>query len=471
MTSRRSIPWLLLVVLAALALRVALALHKGLVLDEFHSYFHATRAGLGSFLDTLLQDNHPPLSFLLIAGSANALGDGELALRLPAILAGLLELALVARLARPLGPNRAALAVALVAFSTLHLDYSSQARMYALLSLAITGLTVALIEHLGGAPGRRRWMVAWLVFGLHSHYYTVHYSLVLAAGVLLMAALDPGLRPRVRALVPAGLLALALCAPWLLWGLRVQLQHALPPGGDDVGLAALGQALGHLFYINVFLAGEARGAMLLGAGVLGLLAGAGLLAGWRSDRQRTAVLAVTGLGVPLFAMGLALFWSRAGFTWHYILPSAAPLAVLAATAVTGNLGRGLAGYALLTLLWLAGLQFTGRGSEDFPGAVARVLELHEPGDVVVSVELQPAFFPQGQPWDYYAPRLQAAPPQRLEMQGVHVVDREALDRAKRVLLVVSKLPAGVGVRRQLEEGRELVLQEEFGFGRRVLVYR
>jgi len=462
----------LLVLLLGLAMRVAFALRKGLVLDEFHSYFHATRQGLGEFFDTLLQDNHPPLAFLLIGGSANALGDGELALRLPAILAGLLELALVARLARPLGPGRAALATALVALSTLHLDCSTQARMYALLSLAVTGLTLALVEHLDGAPGRRRWMVVWVVFGLHSHYYTAHYALALGAGVLALAALDPDLRPRVRALVPAGVVAAVLCAPWFLWGFRAQLAHALSPGGDDIGLRALAEGLAHLLYLNVSFAGEARGAMLLGAAVALGLAGLGVLVGWREDRRRTWLLGVSALGVPVVAMGLAMAWSRAGFAWHYILPSCAPLAILAARGARGPVPRAAVGYVLVTLAWLCALHLTSRGTEDVPGAVARVLELAGPEDAVVSVESQPRFFPQGQSWDYYAPRLSDAPPVRLEMNGVHVIDKDALRAARRVVVLVREVgQGGQPVRRQLEEaGRELVRQEAFGFGRHVLVY-
>ena len=465
-----------LVLLFALAVRVAYAAHKGLVLDEFHSYFHATREGLDSFFQTLRLDNHPPLSFLLIGGSARILGEGELALRLPAILASLLELALVVRLARPLGRGRASLALALVGFSTLHLDMGTQARMYALLSLSVTGLTLALIEHLEGLGGRRRWMVLWALVGFHSHYYTIHYSVVLGLGIGGLALARPDLRPRIRALVPPGLAALALSLPWALWGLRVQLQSGLPPGGDDLGLTALVEGLGHLFYLNAGFAGRARGAMLAGALCVLALALLGVLRGARRDPLRTYLLALTAFGLPVAAMLGALAWGRAGFTWHYILPSCAPMAVLAAGGVTpgagGGITRAAAAYAVVTLLWLSGLHLASRGSEDFPGAVGRILELAQEGDAIVSVEFQPPFFPQGQPWDYYAPRESPAPPPRLVMveHEFDVADPAELREARRVILLVSKLPATVGVRRRLEASRRLVLEENFGFGRWVMVY-
>ena len=134
--------------------------------------------------------------------------------------------------------------------------------------------------------------------------------------------------------------------------------------------------------------------------------------------------------------------------------------------------RAAVGYVLVTLAWLCALHLTSRGTEDVPGAVARVLELAGPEDAVVSVESQPRFFPQGQSWDYYAPRLSDAPPVRLEMNGVHVIDKDALRAARRVVVLVREVgQGGQPVRRQLEEaGRELVRQEAFGFGRHVLVY-
>lgn len=464
-----TLPWILL---ASLIARGLFAVRKGLVLDEFHTRFHATQESFGAFFEQLLQDNHPPLAFLLIAGSSSVFGDGELALRLPAILCGLLEIALVARLA---GPKVAVLASSMVALSTLHFDWGTQVRMYAYLAVAVTGLTVALVEHLEGAPKRRRWMVLAVVLGFHCHYYTVHYCLGLALAVGLLALRNPEHRSRVKSLVPAGAIAVLLCLPWAWFGLREQLSHALPPGGDEIGIAMLAEALGHLFYINVQFVGEARPLMIAGAACMILLAAWAVMFEPSDPTPRGTLLVATAFGVPVLATGMAMLWSRSGFTWNYVLPSVAPMAILAArgTLAEGSLHRlrhGLAGYALVTMAVLVGLHLTSRGSEDFPGAVEYMLELHEEGDAIVSVEYQPAFFPLGMPWDYYAPRATEDPPARMEMQSIFVTDRKALDAAPRVLVLASKLNPGVGVRKWLEENRTLVSQERFGYGRLVLVY-
>ena len=46
--------------------RVGLAGSKSLVLDEFHTWFHATRTDFAAFFEALCEDNHPPLSFLVV---------------------------------------------------------------------------------------------------------------------------------------------------------------------------------------------------------------------------------------------------------------------------------------------------------------------------------------------------------------------------------------------------------------------
>ena len=57
-----------------IGLRVAFAARKGWVLDEFHTDYHAQRATLGLLLEGLVQDNHPPLSFLLVRLAGLGLG-------------------------------------------------------------------------------------------------------------------------------------------------------------------------------------------------------------------------------------------------------------------------------------------------------------------------------------------------------------------------------------------------------------
>lgn len=459
----------------ALALRVAGALRKSLVLDEFHTWFHATRPSLQAFFETLELDNHPPLGFAVVAAARVVFGASELALRTPALLFGVVELALLFLLARRLsGPRVALAATALLALSSLHVDFSSQARMYALHSLAASTTLVALLRLLEAPPSRTAQvaLALSLATAFHTHYFGGQYVIVYALALGLASALDPSLRPKLaRLLAPVGVAAL-LCAPWALTGFAEQLGHALPPGGDRHSPVELAEAFVHLFFLNVRLGGDGwREAFIAGGGALLLIAARGAWRLLRDPAQRGAgVMYVAGaFGAPLFAWLLALALPRAGFNWHYVLPSALPMALLAAAGARGLL-RYLFGGALALAALLTGLNLATPGTEDFRGAVARALELHRPGDALISVEWQPALFPQGQPYDYYAPRLVDAPPQRLPLEHFTLPDPRVLDSAQRVIVVRKSLPPGQHLAQLLEARFVRVQQESFGFDLDVSVW-
>lgn len=484
------------VLVAAIASRIALAGSKSLVLDEFHSYFHATNGPLSSFRDALRRDNHPPLSFLAIGASADAFGRSELALRLPALLSGLLEIALVARLVRRLGGSaRAAAAGALLlAVSAMHVDYGTQARMYAPFALAVTCALSGAVELVRGGERAGRGAAAAVALGLaaafHLHYFAVQYAVVLFAGGALACALDGAPRRALR-LVGPGALTVLLCAPWAWSGLRPQLGHELQPGGDDLTVAALAESYVHLFAHNVSLAGDAaRWVFVGGAGLALVLAALGALALLRSRATRPcgAVVVAAAFGAPAFSFALAQLAPRAGFTWHYVLPSAAPAAVLAAIGAFGTAGAAVRAArarsaalaaAAVTGAVLVGLHLASPATEDFRGAVAHTLERARPlapgEDVrVVAIEWQPSLFPQGQPYDYYAPRIagDAAPPRaEIHEGGFAPIDVGALLRADRVVLMRRSLPDTRTVVERLTARFGPPERRGFGYGLDVLEFR
>lgn len=464
----------------AAAVRLIAAENKSLVLDEFHTWFHATRPSLDSFFETLRLDNHPPLGFAVVAGARTVLGTSELALRTPALVFGLCELALVAILGTRLLGRRIGLAAALLlAASSLHVDFSTQARMYALHSLAATVTLVAIHALLTQERARAATVVLGLslTVAFHTHYFGAHYVAVYGGAVVALALIDRRLRPRVRRLVAPVAVASLLCVPWAVTGFRAQMSHGLNPGGDDRGVAALAEAFVHLFFHNIRLGGPQLRLAFIGAGglvlVLGLLGAIRLLR--EPGRRSLAVLLIAGAyGVPAFAWCVVQVAPRAGFTWHYVLPSAAPLALLAAAGAAGGLATALrrAAYALAVGLaaTLTALNVRTPGTEDFRGAVAMVLDLYRPGDVVISVEWQPPLFPMGQPYDYYAPRLAADPPPRLAAHQYTLVDPSELSGAQRVLLVTKSLPENQHLVGLLQERYEVAERESFGFALDVRVW-
>lgn len=484
-TPRASALPLFLVLLVAAVVRLLFALHKGLVLDEFHTYFHAGnapwRAGWNAFWEPLVLDNHPPLSFLAVGVARSWLGDAEWALRLPALLAGLAEIALVGLIASRLPGRQAVTAAALLAASSLHQDFSTQARMYAWLALAVTGCVLALThlyDEQRPSTGRLAAvaLVLFATLGAHAHYFFLQYaawSLVVTA----CWALARGRQLR-RLLAPCLVIAL-LCAPWYATGFREQLlAHQLEPGGKDVGLMGLAESLVHLFFLNLRVGGPVLWyAFLAGAGLVLLLAGWGALALLRERPRDLAswLLPTVAFAVPAGAAGLASSWPRAGFTWHYVLPSAAAVALLAAQGVRSGplfaLRRVAFGTALALAATLSLLQVSGPGTEDFPGAIGWIQEGLQPGDAVVAVEYQPRLFPQHQPWQYYAPRLGWSGPEPLPMLDFDQLRQERdLDGHPRIWLLRTDLPDQHPILRQIRERGTAVSSREFGYGVQAACY-
>ncbi len=478
-----------------LASRIFLANSKSLVLDEFHSYYHAVQPGLAALTSELREDNHPPLSFLVI-GVSRATGlaltgeePSEMWLRLPALLFGLLEIAAVAAfagaVARSLGrrgQGPAVLAAALAGASTLHLDYGTQARMYAPLALAITALTMGLWRFIE-APKTARSSGAVIALSVaaafHVHYFGLQYAAALVAAAILGAAMT-GRPERARALVAPVGVALLLCLPWGLGGFSDQLRHELPPGGDDLGMRSLAEAYIHLFVHTAALGGPVFGWVFAAGGGLILASaavGATALLRERATRVPGLLLATSAFALPLASWLLATFFPRAGFTWHYVLPSTAAAAVLAAIGAGNRVARAAVLVGLALAVCLSALHLTSPATEDFRGAVAFALDAERaaPDDEtvrIVAVEWQPALFPQGQPWDYYAPRLADTPPLREPMipHEFVVQDMERLLAADRVILVRRSLPNDQPLLERLigEFGPPHI--EPFGYGLDVRVF-
>ena len=462
-------PVLLALLALGAALRVAFACRKGWVLDEFHTDYHAQRATLELLFQGLLQDNHPPLSFLLVRVAGAVLGTSDLALRAPALLCGALEPLLAAALARPFGRRASRFAAALVVTSSLHLDFASQVRMYAPFSLAVTAATLGLRRRLRGAGGA--WLLglgAWCA--VHLHYHAAWFLAALTLAGLAGAARQPSPgRCACRILIPL-LLAASASLPWVLLGLLPQLRHGLPPGGDDLGLPALGEAVLHLLALNIRLGGPAgRAVFALAALCVVLVAAAGLLLRLRARgpardsglREEALLLAAMGFLPPLLAFVAARLHPRAGFTWHYLLPALPAVAALAGSLADRRSVRLLLTSAATALFVLCGLNLAGRGTEDFRGAAEWIRGEAQPGDAVVCVEYQPPVFPTGRPWDRYGAGPGAPP--RLATTGIHLDDPAGRLEHPRLWLMSSALPRSVDLVQQLEASHTRVQSRSFGW--------
>lgn len=463
--------------LLALGLRLVNAAYGSFKLDDFHSLHHARAPDLASFFRVLQQDNHPPLSFLLVRGARALFGEAPWALRLPALLAGLATLVPVWRIGARLGCARArVVATALVAVSSLHLELSSDLRMYALLALAGAGLLEALLDAL--EDGRGAWRIGlWTVIGLHAHYHFLYALAVLGSATLYL-----GTRPAYRTRLRACLLGFAagglLSAPWYLLGFPIQLAHGLAPGGSNATFLRLLEGFKNLVFLNVSVSGPTLRVFLLGASALFLLLAA--LGALRMARAsgRTALpvlLAGAAFLVPLLGWSAAHLSTRAGFEWRYLAGALPAFALLAGSeaCAEGAMARARRAATLLVLtsaLALALFNARDPGEEDYRGAARWVLARSTAADALVAADWQPRLFPHAIGWHYYAAEAPAASlPESLEhTDSFALVAPDRLDAHERVFCFLRSLPDGCSL---LDTLRERYPHEEVrAFGRSIHVH-
>jgi O-antigen/teichoic acid export membrane protein len=118
----------------ALALR--LVVPRGLWIDEATSVDQARMSFAGMITNLRTTDVHPPLYFSILWATIRWLGSGEMAVRLPSILAGTLVVPMLYVLGREAYDRRTGLvAAAAGSVAPIMVWYSQEARMYALLML------------------------------------------------------------------------------------------------------------------------------------------------------------------------------------------------------------------------------------------------------------------------------------------------------------------------------------------------
>jgi 4-amino-4-deoxy-L-arabinose transferase-like glycosyltransferase len=410
------------IVALAFLLRLADASLSSFHLDDFHSLHHARASSLGSFFDVLTQDNHPPLSFFVLRVLRSILGEGEFVLRLPNVIYGTLSVALAWRIGRRL-PNREMriLGTALFALSSLHLDLSSDLRMYALLGMCVLGVLDASLDVLqpleSGAGGSRSGLrlAAWTAAALLSHYHSMHALAIIVVVILSLVVSGNLLAARVRSATIWALVGVLFVSPWYATGFRAQLGHDLAPGSSSVSVAILGESFVHLIFVRLDLLGSLR-PVLLGLGLLTFpLACFGLLRLLQGARRTVsgwalpALLAGLAFLLPLWTAAMAWLQPRAGFEWRYLVAAIAPYCLLVGAAAGSGpllkLRRSLLVVCLTgaTALSLAHVMDAGR--EDYRAATLHLLEKAQPGDGVLGVEWSPRLFPRGIGWSYYAEQL------------------------------------------------------------------
>jgi uncharacterized membrane protein len=422
-TARSDAPAVLALMIVGLGLRLLVT--RSIWLDEAISIAQAQQpfadmiAGLGA------KDVHPPLHHAALWLAVQLLGTGELAVRLPSILAGTLLIPTLYGAGRDLYDRRVGLvAAALGTVAPIAIWYSQEARMYAMLMLFSLIAVWAQVRVLRktGRPG------AWAVYSVATAamLWTQYFSVLQVAvqqgafAVVLWRRRQGGSRWRMglawAASTLAALLLLVPLLPVLQSQIHGYLGHSagpdLPPQAG-LGATRRDQLSIYAFIANVIWAiwgyhADTTMAQIVAMWPLGMLM---LLVLLGRGYSGTSMLLLSVAAVPaltLFAVG---FVQRNLFELRYFA-GAVPVGLLLMARLassTDNRGprRLIVGLVAVTLaVGLADQQLNGANPRlyDFRGALALVSAEVRPGDMVV---YEPQFI--GPVVDYYAAGLHAKP--------------------------------------------------------------
>ena len=424
--------WLVGIIVVGLILR--LAVPRGLWLDEAISVYQAN-LGLAEMLENIFYgDRHPPLHHLSLWLTVRVFGDGELAVRLPSLIAGTLVIPALYGLGRELYDRRTGLiAAAFVAASPLLIWYAQEARMYAFVSLF--GLLALLTQvRVARNPSTANWALYILATAalLWSHYFGL---ILIGIQQLIFVAL---LVQQWRAGQPSRALATGFGYSLAVLALQLVPLVAFAGGQFDSTRAAAGSPEGTYEPLS-FYAGMANMAWALWgyhsdaitellAAIWPLFLLLSLLLLGRGGSRRTIALGIAAL-TPIVVLLVVAVFDRELFEVRYFLVAVPLLFLLIARLVTGWIrnptGRALvAGGVILTLLLGLIDQQTSKGNPrlfDFRGAIEAIEANAGPKSVVIYEPPDMRYV-----LEYYAPELRSQPlsrtdPKRLKGSPVFVL--------------------------------------------------
>jgi hypothetical protein len=284
----RASAWIVAPVAAGLLLRLWRLPRQILLFDELHAVRAALALPLARILTTYqMPDNCIPLTALYRVLLDAGVRPSEMTFRLPVLACGLLLLVLAPlAVQRRLGRPAAAAFAWLLALSPMLVLYGRIVRSY--MPITLLGFAAAAAFYDWFESGRVRSAVAYVTLAAAAVWFhlgaapLVLAPLAFAAGAALRSK-DAG-RPRrwpALAAIAGGAAALLACfllpaRSSLLLLIAEKHRHLVPPWGD-------------LLHLVPLFAGTASSPL---AALFWLLAGAGLLAAWRTDKRFAAYTVV-----------------------------------------------------------------------------------------------------------------------------------------------------------------------------------
>jgi uncharacterized membrane protein len=384
---------------------VRLIVPRGLWLDEATSVDQARMSFAGMISNLRMTDVHPPLYFSVLWVSVRWLGSGELAVRLPSIIAGSLVVPMLYVLGKEAYDRRTgAVAAAVGSVAPIMVWYSQEARMYAFLMLfgLIALWAQVRILNRGGR-------LVWAIYAVASialvwtQYFGALQVVVQQLAFLYFIWARHRRGEPVRGLVIGWAVTLAAIIIWLApllpfayqqfhvnqtagkgFGGPQQVGNATSLSGNQLSIYA---GIANLLWAVWGYHSNAAMALMAAMWPLGMLFALVLL-GRRHQRVTTLLVAAVVIpGVVMFALGTV---KRNLFDIRYLSTAVPVLFVLIARMVTGISKKTVtvvAGTSLVIATMLVGLidqQYNGTNPRtyDFRQAIEPVEAQARPGDII-----------------------------------------------------------------------------------------
>lgn len=345
-----------LAAVCVVGIAVRFVVPRGLWLDEATSVHQATMSFGGMIKDLRTTDVHPPLYFSVLWATVRVLGTGQLAVRVPSIIAGSLTIPVLYLLGKEAYDRRTGtVAAAIGAVGPILVWYSQEARMYsmlALFSLLSVWAQVRIVKRDPATVGVLPWVVYALATG--AMVWTQYFGLLqvviqqLAFAWVVFVRMRRGQEVRTLLLgwFSSGAVVLLFLLPLMPFAFHqfVVNQNAGKGFGAPQQVGCSASVCGSHIGVYTVLANAIWAVigyqptptmLLLGAlWPLGMLLALGLLG--RRSQPVTMLLVAAVLGPGLLAFGLGVFKPYL-FDIRYLFPAVVLVTVLLARGITGFL--------------------------------------------------------------------------------------------------------------------------------------
>lgn len=300
LASLSAIGWASLAIVTAIGMAVRVRyLFEPLRYDEAFTYVDYAMRPVRAFLQDYSWPNNHLFHTLLVHASTRLFGPAPWAIRLPALIAGILVIPATALLFRRLFDETVGLiAAGLVAASSILIEYSVNARGYSiqvLLFLCMLGLALHL--------RRRASLAGWtaLVLLASVSFFTIPTTLypfgIVLGWLVLLAAVAPTGEPLNRILPRIVVAAIATIAVTLLLYSPIVLYHGIKPltGNQFVAPLSRSEWFHKLPQAATWIWQYANRGLPVVIGAILMLGAIASLFVWRGPRRRDIVLLVIAI--------------------------------------------------------------------------------------------------------------------------------------------------------------------------------